>query len=158
MIVSLSDFKVEASIPGLLPTIGNFDISNDVRKEKVEEFIEKYERKYLVEFLGHEKTVELYEYHNLPESEKDHKEINGLINSLKLTIPYYISYFLFIDDGDKNTENGAIVQKFENATKTGNMRRLVLLWNEMVGMTINIVNEFGVGNKNAFKFQNQFNI
>lgn len=156
MIVSLSDFKAETRIPALFPTIGNNDTLNDVRQERVLEFIEKYEPKYLYAFLGFSKTKELYDYYDLPENEKTDKEKNNLIKALKLTIPYFISYYVFIDDGDKNTENGAIVLKFENATKTNNMRRLVLLWNEMVSMTKLIADEFCVGNANAFKFKNSF--
>ena len=133
MIVEFSDFKGEAMIPDLKPEIGTEDPINTATQNELQEFIDKYEWEYLLQFLGSEKAVsELYDYFNFPEEEKTDEEKNNLLKSLKTIIPNFIAFYWFRNETVKNTGIGAVIPQGQNSKRTNNFDRSVKIFNEMV--------------------------
>jgi len=134
MIVDFSDFKGEARIPDLLHEIGTEDAVNTATQKAMQEFIDKYELKYLLQFFGDEDSVnDLEDYNDLPEIEKTDEDKNRLIESLKSIIPNFIAFYWFRNETVRNTGIGAVIPQGQNSNRINNVDRSVFIWNEMVG-------------------------
>jgi hypothetical protein len=132
MLVDFSDFKAEAKIPGLFPVMGTEDLVNAATQYELNEFIEKYEMEYLLQFFGDKRLIrKLHKYNDLPKSEKQDKGMNELIQSLKSIIPLFIAFHWFRNETVQNTGIGAVIPQGENSKRTNNVVRSVHIWNEM---------------------------
>lgn len=123
-IVELEDFKCEASIPGMFPAAGTVSPNNIIVQEKVNEFIDKYEKKYLEFFFALD-----------PESKDSFLSNSSEVEKLKPAIVNYIAYYYLRNDTVANTPIGAIIKQGENGRKTNNTSRLCKLFNEAVKIT-----------------------
>ena len=137
MIVEFSDFKREAKIPDLFPEIGTDDFVNTATQEALQEFIDEYERKYLLQFFGKRKQayILLREFSYYLEFPEDDKKMTRLIKSLKTIIPNFIAWYWFRNESVQNTGIGAVIPQGENSNRTNNVDRMVFIWNEMVDKT-----------------------
>jgi len=152
MIVEFSDFKGERRIPDLFPEIGTDDVANTATQQALGEFIEKYEREYLLQFLTPlnppswgemgEAVSELYDYNDLPEEEKIDEEKNRLIKSLKAIIPNFIAFYWFKNETIQNTGIGAVIPNGSNSKRANNVERMVFVWNEMVDGSRRLYKDF----------------
>jgi hypothetical protein len=123
-IVELLDFKCEASIPGMFPTVGSVAPNNTIIQEKVKEYRDKYEKKYLEYFFALD-----------PESKDSFLANSSEVEKLKPAIVNYIAYYYLRNDTVANTPIGAIIKQGENGRKTNNTSRLCKLFNEAVKIT-----------------------
>lgn len=120
-IVELTDFKCEAAIPGLFATAGSVAPNNIVIQNKVIEFRDKYEKRYLdLFFEGNEATKE------------DVIENEAFRDAIRPAITNYITYWYFRDTTVSNTPIGATIKQGENSRRTSNSQRMALLFNEAV--------------------------
>lgn len=120
-IVELEDFKCEASIPGMFPAAGTVAPNNVVIQEKVKEFRDKYEKKYLEFFFEMD-----------PESKDQIISNSEFVKKIKPAIVNYIAYYYLRNDTVANTPIGAVIKQGENGRKTNNTPRLCKLFNEAV--------------------------
>lgn len=119
-IVKLEDFRCEAAIPGLFPVAGTVSPNNVVIQNKVNEFIEKYEKRFLDLFFENEAT------------KQDLIENEGFCELIKPAIVNYIAYWYLRDTTAQNTPIGATIKQGENSKRVSNSQRLVQLFNEAV--------------------------
>lgn len=143
MILTISDFKAEAQIPGLLPNVGTAAPNNLVVQERVNGFIEKYEPDFLLKFFGHdmERAEALEEYCGRPAEERTDEQLNALVEAMKAPLSHYVAFHYLRHGTVSPTRIGGIVMQGENGRVAGNSSLCVLLWNQMRGMNIRIYNE-----------------
>lgn len=149
-IVKLEDFKCEASIPGMFPAAGTVSPNNIIVQEKVNEFIDKYEKKYLEFFFALD-----------PESKDSFLSNSSEVEKLKPAIVNYIAYYYLRNDTVANTPIGAIIKQGENGRKTNNTSRLCKLFNEAVKITRDTYTSYfkkTCPKNEIFKSINEFNL
>lgn len=120
-IVELSDFKCEAAIPGLFATAGSVAPNNIVIQNKVTEFRDKYEKRYLDLF---------FEVNEAKKEDLIAQE--AFRDAIRPAITNYIAYWYFRDTTVSNTPIGATIKQGENSRRTSNSQRMALLFNEAV--------------------------
>jgi len=143
MILTINDFHGEANIPGLFPSVGTVSTANIVLQQQVEEYIKKYEPRFLKRFFV-EKLRSLTPSSNEDSDEglDDGNEINSEIKEkIKFSLSHYVAYHFFRKESQKNTPIGNIIAQGENGQRTDISRLLVLLWNQMVENNIEIYDE-----------------
>lgn len=143
MILTIDDFKAEAQIPGLLPSVGTASPNNLVVRERVEAFISKYEPDFLLKFFGgdRERPQELEEYNGRPDEERTDGLLNALTEALKQPLSYYVAFHYLRHGTVTPTRIGGVVMQGENGRVASNSSLCVLLWNQMRGMNIRIYND-----------------
>lgn len=167
MIVTISDFKNEAAIPGLIVEDLSTDLIGQSIRDNVQDFIDKYEPKFLKMFFdSNEETEYTYAdvvtYLALEESEKTDDVLDSYIESLKEPISYYIAFYYFRNDiSSRSVSGGETTSNSANSKKADANNRIVLLWNQMVSLITDIVNDeewYIIPDVEIFKRINPLNI
>ena len=107
--------------------------SNPYMSDNIQEFIDKYERKFLLELFGVIFYTEFMTALNTPPT--DEKWYSLADNAdLKLMIANYVYYWYKQDETTQSMGISEAKPKAENASVTNSISKQVRTWNEMVRM------------------------
>lgn len=131
MILRTEDFKCEASIPGLLPESDLASPMNEVVRETVEGYIEKYEPQFIRDFgMSQEEYDNMDEFASNDEQQQNDDEMKGRLNLIRFSLSHYVAFHYF--RVQTNALIGGVALQSENGSRVSLERTLVLLWNQMV--------------------------
>jgi len=128
-IVIPSDFKGENTIAQVPANVGGVSTT-------VQDFINKYEKKFLLELLGATLYAEFIAGLALPDIDPLKAKWVALRDEtdLKPMIIDYVYYYYMLNQATSTAGIGEVKGKTDNATPVNNMAKMVRSWNEMVGM------------------------
>ena len=126
MIVKASDFQAEISL-------GQLEHADVIAV--IDEFIEKYEPKYLSRLLGATLADELADAISQPEPEEQWK---NLANMVKKPCANYIYYWFQRDSVSATSGSGESETETENAKRVSPIGKMIRAWNEMVDDSISV--------------------
>lgn len=125
-IIVPSDFKGENLIAQVASNVGSVDVT-------VQSFINKYEKKFLIELLGTElyaefiAGLEVDPIDPIWTSLRDETDIKPMLID-------YIYYWYMVNQATSTAGMSEVKGKTDNATPVNNMAKMVRGWNEMVEM------------------------
>ena len=129
MILRFEDFKEEAAIPGLF-TGGNLaNPVNDVVRERLSDYIGKYEPQFIRDFgMNESEYKSLCEYTSTQQN--DDERTNNILARLRFSLSCYVAYWWH--RSQTLTPIGGVVLGSENGERTSTADTQTLLWNQMV--------------------------
>jgi len=120
--------------------VGDIDIPQSANYHEnggnLQYFIDKYEKKFLIELFGVIFYNEMINGLALPDIDPDKAKWVAIVDEtdLKEMIADYVYYQWKIDETTQSTGISEVKPKAENANVTNSIDKQVKIWNEMVGM------------------------
>ena len=138
MILRFEDFKAESAIPGLFTESDLANPVNDAVRERMSEFIGKYEPQFIRDFGMNESEYEsLREYSDLERN--DEERTNNIIARLRFSLSCYVAYWW--NRSQTIAPIGGVMLGSENGERTSTADTQTLLWNQMVWNNTDLYHE-----------------